>query len=397
MSTTAVPRWRRIVGTILLIVGCVLVPLSLSAVWVRNTLLDTDNYVSTVAPLADDSAIQHAVANRVTDALFANVDVEQKVADALPPRAAFLATPVTNGIHTAVEAAALRLAETDRFATLWEKANRRAHKAVVKVLTGGGSRVTTEDGTVAIDTAQIVENVKAKLDARGITVFDDAQVPAGSEQLVLFQSKDLEQVQGLVDLLQTIAWVLPFAALACFAGAIALSGNRRRTVQRGAIGVAFAVAVQIVLLKAGRNLYLDAVTTKKSTPGAAAAVWDQLTSFLRTAGLATIAVALVIAFVAWVAGPSSSATSLRGWWTRTLGTSDADGSPPGPVASYVARHKPLLRGFGAAVAFLVLIAWNHPSALTVLGLALLFVVYLVVIELLGRKATHEPVADTTAT
>ena len=51
------------------------------------------------------------------------------------------------------------------------------------------------------------------------------------------------------------------------------------------IGVAFAVAVQIVLLKAGRNLYLEAVTTKKSTPGAAASVWDQLTSFLRTAGL----------------------------------------------------------------------------------------------------------------
>jgi hypothetical protein len=45
-----VPRWRRIVGTILLVVGCVLVPLSLSAVWVRNTLLDTDNYVSTVGP-----------------------------------------------------------------------------------------------------------------------------------------------------------------------------------------------------------------------------------------------------------------------------------------------------------------------------------------------------------
>ena len=284
MSTNGTPRWRRIVGAVLLVVGCVLVPVSLSAVWVRNTLLDTDNYVSTVGPLADDPQVQQAIANRVTDALFANVDVEEKVADALPPRAGFLATPVADGIRTAVEAATLRLAESDRFETLWENANRRAHEAVVNVLTGGGSRVTTEDGTVAIDTAQIVENVKAKLDARGITVFDDVQ--PRNEQFVLFQSDDLAEVQGLVDLLQTIAWVLPFVALACFAGAIALSGNRRRTVQRGAIGVAFAVAVQIVLLKAGRNLYLDAVTTKQSTPGAAGSVWDQLTSFLRTAGFA---------------------------------------------------------------------------------------------------------------
>jgi len=264
------------------------------------------------------------------------------------------------------------------------------------VLTGGGSRVSTENGTVAIDTAQIVENVKAKLDARGITIFDN--VEPRNEQFVLFQSDDLEQVQGLVDLLQTLAWVLPFVALACFAGAIALSGNRRRTVQRGAIGVAFAVAVQLVLLKAGRNLYLDAVTTKKSTPGAAASIWDQLTTFLRTAGLAVVALALVIAFVAWVVGPSSSAASLRSWWHRALGTSSASGAAaPGPVATFVARTKPVLRGVGAALAVIVLIVWNHPTALTVLGIGLIFVVYLVVIELLGRSATLEPAPDTTAT
>src|SRR5262245_38149560 len=79
-----VPRWRRIVGTILLVIGCVLVPLSLSAVWVRNTLLDTDNYVATVGPLASDPHIQQAVANRVTDALVNDATVQKKISDALP-------------------------------------------------------------------------------------------------------------------------------------------------------------------------------------------------------------------------------------------------------------------------------------------------------------------------
>jgi hypothetical protein len=395
-----VPRWRRIVGTVLLVVGCVLVPVSLSAVWVRNTLLDTDNYVSTVGPLASDPQVQHAIANRITDALFDDVDVEQKISDALPPRAGFLAAPVANAVQTVINDAALRLAESDRFATLWEKANRRGHDAVVNVLTGGGSRVSTESGTVAINTGQIVDNVKAKLDARGIDILDDVNPPAGSQEFVLFQSDELEQVQGLVDLLQTLAWVLPLVALACFAGAIGLSGNRRRTIERGAIGVAFAVALQLVLLKAGRSLYLDAVTTKKSTPGAAGAVWDQLTSFLRTAGFTVIALALVIAFAAWVVGPSSAATSLRHWWHRTLETSSASGAdatPPGPVARFVARSKPLLRGIGVAIAFVVLIAWNHPTPLTVLVIGLVLVVYLVIVELLGRSATHEPAADTTMT
>ena len=282
------------------------------------------------------------------------------------------------------------MTESDRFHTLWEKANRRAHEAVVNVLTGGGSRVSTENGTVAINTGQIIDNVKAKLDAKGITIFDDVKPPAGGQQFVLFQSGSLEQVQGLVDLLQTLAWVLPFVALACFAAAIGLSANRRRTIQRGAIGVAFAVAVQLVLLKAGRNLYLDAVTTKKSTPGAAGAVWDQLTSFLRTSGFAVVALALVIASAAWVVGPSSAATSLRSWWTRTLGTSSGDATAPGRVATFVAHAKPLLRGIGIAIAFIVLIVWNHPSTLTVLFVAAALVAYLVVLELLGRSAANAP-------
>ena len=373
-------------------------PVSLSAVWVRNTLLDTDNYVSTVGPLASDPQVQQAIANRITDALFNNVDVEEKISDALPPCAGFLAAPVANGVQTVVDRAALRFAESDRFETLWENANRRVHTAVVNVLTGGGSRVSTEDGTVAINTAQIIDNVKAKLDARGITVFDDVDPPAGNQEFVLFQSEDLTKVQGLVDLLQTLAWVLPFVALACFAAAIGLSGNRRRTIQRGAIGVAFAVALELVLLKAGRNLYLDAVTTKKSTPGAAGSVWDQLTSFLRTAGLTVIALALVIAFAAWVVGPSSAATSFRGWWHRVSGTSSASGADattPGPVAIFVARSKALLRGIGVALAFVLLIAWNHPTVRTVLVIGLLLVVYLVILELLGRHATQEPTADTT--
>ena len=70
---------------------------------------------------------------------------------------------------------------------------------------------------------------------------------------------------------------------------------------------------------------------------------------------------------------------------------------PGPWPASSPVPSQLLRGVGAAIAFVVLIAWNHPTALTVLGVAVLFVVYLVVLELLGRSATHEPVTDTTTT
>jgi hypothetical protein len=107
---------------------------------------------------------------------------------------------------------------------------------------------------------------------------------------------------------------------------------------------------------------------------------------------------LLIAFAAWVVGSSSAATNLRTWWHRALGTSGAsatNATTPGPIASFVARSKPLLRGVGAAIAFIVLIAWNHPSALTVLVIGLVLVVYLIILELIGRNATLEPAGETT--
>ena len=144
-----------------------------------------------------------------------------------------------------------------------------------------------------------------------------------------------------------------------------------------------------MLLKADRNLYLDTVTTNKSTPGAAAAVWDQLTSFLRTSAFATIALTLVIAFVAWVIGPSSAAAHLRGCWHQALGRSGGSVEEAGPIPTFVARSKNLLRGIGATIAVVVLIMWTHPSALTVLAITVLFVVYLALIEFIGRNAQTE--------
>jgi hypothetical protein len=108
----------------------------------------------------------------------------------------------------------------------------------------------------------------------------------------------------------------------------------------------------------------------------------------------------MIAFAAWVVGPSSVVTNLRSWWHRTLGTSSASGADaatPGPVASFVAHSKPRFRGIGVSIAFVVLIAWNHPTALTVLVVGLVLVVYLIIVELLGRSATHERATETTLT
>src|SRR6195256_4318364 len=124
------PRWRRALVAMIVIVSVVLVPLAGLSVWVRNLVLDTNHYVDTVAPLAKNKAITDVVAKRATDRLFQQVDVEARAKDALPGRAQFPAGPISSGVQTFVHDAAVRALATEQFATVWENANRRAHTSV---------------------------------------------------------------------------------------------------------------------------------------------------------------------------------------------------------------------------------------------------------------------------
>ena len=103
-------RWRSVVATLLIVIGCILAPISVVAVWTKNLVTDTDRYVATVAPLASDPAIQSAIADKITAEVFTQLDVvgiTNQAVDALaerglPPLVATqlhaLSQPLSNGV-----------------------------------------------------------------------------------------------------------------------------------------------------------------------------------------------------------------------------------------------------------------------------------------------------------
>src|SRR5450631_32093 len=95
------PWWRRIAAWVVVVLACLLAVVSVVVVFARNQLLNTDAYVSTVAPLATNPAIQTQVATRVSGELIARTDLSQRVKGALPDKAGFLVTPITDGVQSA--------------------------------------------------------------------------------------------------------------------------------------------------------------------------------------------------------------------------------------------------------------------------------------------------------
>jgi hypothetical protein len=378
--------WRRIVVSLLVIIGCVLAPLSVLGVWVRNTMLDTDQYVETVGPLIDNPDVQDALATRITTAVVEGSGIEEKIADALPSQASFVAPAVADGLEQVVHRTALQLVQSDEMERLWDTVNRRAHTQVVALLEGTskGDKVTTSNGNVVVHLGPLVGKVHAALEKRGVDVFDESDATRVNKGIVLIKSDTLESAQDITDLLQKLAYVLPLLTLLAFALAIGLSRNRRRTILRSALGLALAMGLLLVVFNVGRHLYLSALPSTVNE-SAAAAVYDQLLSFLRLSLRTAFVLALIIAFAAWISGPGHSATRFRNRITGLAHRHDA-GTAPSGIAVFVGRYKTALRVTVIGIALAILVVLNAPTPAAVLILAILVVLGLLLIEFLGRAA-----------
>ncbi len=377
------PRWRRILVAVLVVLGCVLAPLSVLGVWVHNTLLDTDQYVSTIGPLADNAAVQNALADRITTAVVTNSDLQSKVTDALPERAAFLGPSITKGLDQFVHTIALNVTQSDAFSKLWKGVNRRAHTRLVALLEGKGTdTVATKNGQVSVDLGPAITKVQNALESRGIDAFANANP---NRTIVLIDSKNLRKAQGFVDLLDKLAWILPVVTVLLFAAAIVLSRNRRRTILRGALGVALGMGLLLVVFNLARHFYLDALPGSVHQD-AAAAVYDQLLSFLRVSLRTAFVVALVIALATWIAGPGERATRIRAGTLALVRGRERDGEPSA-VAVFVARYRTALRVVVIAIGLAVLVAISAPTPLEVIIIAALVIVAILLIEFIGRGIT----------
>jgi hypothetical protein len=326
------PTWRRVTAIVLLVLGGLFVPLTVVAVWVRNQLLDTDRYVATMAPLASNPEIQDAAAKRVSGTLLSALDVEQLARASLPNRAQSLAAPIADAVRSFVLAHTRDVLASSQFQELWTRANRAAHEQVRALLTGDSKVVTSVDGKVELDLQPVLEDTRAALVARGLTVLERVDTSKLDVKLTMFETKALEKSQRGTRAVNAFALASPLLALGAFVGAVWLAYDRRRALIR----VGFAIAIGAAMLSAGvavaRSLYLDALSGVVTSRDAAAEAYDTVVRNVLLADRLLIVAGLLIAIGAFLAGRARAAVAARGVFTRAAARAGtAAGVGPNPV------------------------------------------------------------------
>jgi hypothetical protein len=391
--------WRPVVVTVLVALIAILTPLGVIARWAHNEVADTDRYVESVAPLADDPAVQAAVTKRITTELVTRLRIEAVTEQAiqalstrgLPPLAATslqaLGGPLAGAVESFIHDQVAELVESDAFQIAWEEANRQAHTQLVAVVTGKDSDVVdVSDNAVSVNLATVIEAVKQRLIDRGFTLAE--QLPTVEAQFTIFQSDDITKAQNAFRLLSALNTWLPILLLVLLAVAIGIAANRRRTIVAAMLAVAASMLVLGVLLNASRVVYLDALPSEVDQP-AAGAIYDTLVWFIRLNLRALLVLSLAVAFVAWVSGPSAAAVGLRRGTSRAIaavrGGGEKVGLDTGRFGVFLYVNKSVIRGVVLGLALLLYVMRDHPTGGFTLGLVVAAAVVLLLVELLSRR------------
>ena len=384
--------WRRIVVPLCVTLGCILAALSVAATWIKLTALDTDTYVETVGPLVEDEAVTTALSTRLSDRLFAAVDVEATVEGLLPDRAQALAPALVAIVERYAADLLDRVVESDQFRTIWVEANRVAHTQVVNILEG--DVVSTETKQAVLDFGTTVRDLDARLQERGIELPIDRERINEAGQFVVATQEQLDTARQAVKWLDRLAFVLPIIALVLFVIAILISPRRPRTLMWIGLGSIITFAILAIVIRLVRRTVINGIDDP-ITRDAVDSIWSQLLSGLRTQVLVAVLLALVVAVAGWLLGGSKAAAGTREGLRSGIGRlrGDRAAGPPGGFARFVGRFRRPIQLIAVAIGILVLLNAAKITVGLVLLAALIVIVVVVLVELIAGPPSAVDAAE----
>lgn len=315
---------RSILSFVLIALGVVVGSAGLVSSYAKQQLLDTTNFVATFAPLATDSAVQDVAADAILSAIDDAVDIPALTADVisgireldLPPRAdlalELLEAPAAQGLQGLVDSSVAAIVASDAFSTTWEQMLRISHTQMMATVRGDdAAAVTLSDGVLQLQIGPLVAEAKERLLARGIMLAES--IPAVDRGIDLVEGESFEQIRAVVNAVDVAGSWLPWASLVLIVVGILTARHRQRALIGASVTTAVMMtSVAIALTFAGGILVRAASRSPGVITGTAAQhVYDAATRMMSQMSVAIATLAVAVALVAWLSGPSAAAVAVR--------------------------------------------------------------------------------------
>lgn len=380
-------RLRKVSAAVLVVVFAILLPVTTTATWAHRTVINTDAYVATVTPIAASPAVQAVVSTEITNEVYAALNPQQAIASALPPKAAKLAGPLSNGVKGYVEQGVDKIIASPKFQQLWVTANQFAHAQLITVLEGNSKALQTTNGQVVLNLVPLLNAALKDVQARASALFGknvtlptissntipaaacqkiatalQQPLPATCGQIPLFPASALTSAQHAYRAFNRLVLLLLIVTPLVFAGALWASPRRRRTLLQLTAGGMLGL---IVIRRA--MFWLQSDLTAKAKPANQAAltvITGQVFHGLFAVTEWFLIGGLILAILALLSGPYRWAVALRarvrrgGQAIADLGSALVGHATSDTTVAWIRCHLDLLRIGGAVIAALALLIFS---------------------------------------
>lgn len=362
-------KQRRALPIVLIVLATLIGILSVFALWADRQLLEQGTWSQTSQDLVESGEIQTALADYIVTEIYNNVNVEQDLADRLPPQLAPLAGPAATALRQPAEALTTKALQQQQVQNLFVEASDVTHQKLVALIEDKGKFVSTSGGVVTLDLQSLLTSVTSQL---GIGSKAVAKLPASTASIEIMKSSELSQVQTAVKALQTAAWFLTALTILLFIAAIYLGRGRRRETLRS-VGISLAVIGLVVLfaLNVASSEIVASLSGSSTNDAAVGSALEIITSLLKDTGQSILVYGILVILAAWLAGPTRWAVSARR-----------------AVTPWLRRPE---YAYGALAVILIVLFWWGPLVATQRLIPSLLLIILAVagVEVLRRQVMRE--------
>ncbi|GAA0438183.1 MULTISPECIES: hypothetical protein [Leifsonia] len=411
-TADAVPRthtrsWAwTLLATVLIVIGSLLAPVAVVASWAKVQLTDTQSFVDTFAPLADDPAVQAYVTDEAVKVIQENVDIPQitsQVVDGITdlgtgPVATkaldALKGPLAQGIVSLIQTTVGNFVSSDAFAQVWQEALRTTHTQLVATMQNDPKAAVAigADGSVGIQLAPIIDRVKQLLVDQGLTFA--SQIPTIDRTITVAQNSSIPTIQLFYGVAVAAGAWLQWIALAFLVLGVVVARRRALALVWAAVGLALSMVVVVAGIGIGRLVFIGSVSPSLLPSKVADTVFRTVTTAMQDTGVAVLVLAIVVAVVGWYSGPFAVPRKLRGFfgsgvtWVREA--AERHGISTGRTGEWIYAQRALLRAVVALIAAALVLFVRPLTTPLIIWTLVLAALVIAILELVQRPVITVP-------
>ena len=306
--------------------------------------------------------------------------------------------PATQGVQKVVRDGIEDFVASEAFVQSWERALRVSHTQLLATLSNDPQALIAaqSDGTIGIQLGPIVEDVKAALLARGVSIA--SRIPPVDRVIPIAQSDQIPTVQTAYRTVLAVGSWLPWVALIFLAAGVLVARRRSVALVCAALGVGLSMLLLVLGFTIGRALLLTAVPPAVVPGTVTTLFYDTATVAMHDTAVIGVVLAVSIAVVAWFAGPFRAPRRLRGFYTDGLAglrdNAEQHGVTTGRVGEWIYAQRRVLHVIIALAASAAIILLRPLSVSDIVETVALAVLALVIVSVLERPKPAVPLQPT---